>query len=97
MFEVPFSMAVPGARRTTSRAPPPVVITKDTNDRLFGGANSWAKPFAWTLEPYTISACWMIGACCPRFYDLAIRPFGDGDAIFMPFTRAIEKPHGNGR
>jgi len=95
MFEVPFKYGGPWSASDDESRAAAVVITKDTNDRLFGGANSVGKTIRLDTEPYTISGVLDDWRLLPRFYDLAIRPFGDGDAIFMPFTRAIEKRMGN--
>ena len=68
-----------------------VVLTHEMNDKLFGGANSVGKTVRLDNEPYTVTGVLDEWRPLPRFYDLAIQPFGDGDAIFMPFTRAIDK------
>jgi putative ABC transport system permease protein len=91
MFDVPFKY---GGRWTASddeSHAAVAVITQDTNDRLFGGTNSVGKTIRLDNEPYLISGVLDDWRLLPRFYDLAIRPFGDADAIFVPFTRAIDK------
>ena len=91
MFDVPFKY---GGRWTASddeSHAAVAVITRETNDRLFGGTNSVGKTIRLDNEPYLISGVLDDWRLLPRFYDLAIRPFGDGDAVFVPFTRAIDK------
>ncbi|HEY2676057.1 MAG TPA: FtsX-like permease family protein, partial [Steroidobacteraceae bacterium] len=46
-------------------------------------------------ESYTVRGVLDDWRLLPRFYDLNIRPYGDGDAVFLPFTRAIDKHMGN--
>ena len=91
MFDVPFKY---GSRWTASddeSHAAVAVVTRDTNDRLFGGTNSVGKTIRLDNEPYVIIGVLDDWRLLPRFYDLAIRPFGDGDAVFVPFTRAIDK------
>jgi putative ABC transport system permease protein len=95
MFDVPFKYGRPWSASDDEARAAVVVITHDMNDKLFGGANSVGKSIRLDNEPYTVSGVLDEWRLLPRFYDLAIRPFGDGDAIFMPFTRAIEKHMGN--
>ena len=95
MFDVPFKYGGPWTASDDESHAAVVVITRDTNDRLFGGTNSVGKTIRLDNEPYLISGVLDDWRLLPRFYDLAIRPFGDGDAIFLPFTRAIDKHMGN--
>jgi putative ABC transport system permease protein len=95
MFDVPFKYGAPWAASDDEARAAVVVLTQDMNDKLFGGANSIGKTIRLDNEPYTVSGVLDDWRLLPRFYDLAIRPFGDGDAIFMPFTRAIDKHMGN--
>ena len=91
MFDVPFKYGGPwGALDDEARAAV-VVIAKDTNDRLFGGANSVGKTIRLDNEPYTVAGVLDDWRPLPRFYDLTLRPFAEGDAIFMPFNHAIDK------
>jgi putative ABC transport system permease protein len=95
MFDAPFKYGGPWAASDDASHAAVVVITKDTNDLLFGGTNSVGKTIRLDDAPYTVSGVLDDWRLLPRFYDLAIRPFGDGDAMFVPFTRAIEKQMGN--
>jgi putative ABC transport system permease protein len=95
MFDTPFKYGGPWAASDDEARTAVVVLTKDMNDKLFGGTNSVGKTIRLDNEPYTVSGVLDEWRLLPRFYDLAIRPFGDGDAIFTPFTRAIDKHMGN--
>jgi putative ABC transport system permease protein len=61
------------------------------NDQLFGGGNSIGKTINLDDESYTVVGVLKDWLPIPRFYDLQIVPFGDGDQLFIPFTRAIER------
>jgi putative ABC transport system permease protein len=95
MFDVPFKYGGPWRASDDESRAAVVVLTKDMNDKLFGGANSVGKTVRLGNEPYTVSGVLDDWRLLPRFYDLAIRPFADGDSIFMPFTHAIEKQTGS--
>src|SRR6202790_2794554 len=95
MFDTPFKYGGPWAASDDEARSAVVVLTKDMNDKLFGGTNSVGKTIRLDNQPYTVSGVLDEWRLLPRFYDLAIRPFGDGDAIFTPFTRAIDKHMGN--
>jgi putative ABC transport system permease protein len=95
MFDVPFKYGGPWSASDDESGAAAVVLTQEMNDKLFGGANSVGKTIRLDNEPYTVSGVLDDWRLLPRFYDLAIRPFGDADAIFLPFTRAIDKHMGN--
>jgi putative ABC transport system permease protein len=89
MFDVPFKYGGPWSASDDESAV--AVLTKDMNDKLFGGTNSVGKTIRLGNEPYTVSGVLDDWQVLPRFYDLEVRPFSGGDAVFLPFTHAIEK------
>lgn len=91
MFDVPFKYGGPWSALDDEAHAAVVVIAKDTNDRLFGGANSVGKTIRLDNEPYTVAGVLDDWRPLPRFYDLTLRPFADGDTIFLPFSRAIDE------
>ena len=86
---------VHGRPPTTKIAPRWSCSSREMNEKLFGGANSVGKTVRLDDETYTVSGVLDEWRPLPRFYDLAIRPFGDGDTVFMPFSTAIDKHLGN--
>jgi len=95
MFEVPFKYGRGwGAAEDENRAHV-VVLSREMNEKLFAGANSVGKTIRLSDEPYTVSGVLDEWKLLPRFYDLNIRPFGDGDAVFLPFNTAIDKHMNN--
>jgi putative ABC transport system permease protein len=95
MFDAPFKYGGAWTPSDDESRAAVVVINQDINDKLFGGTNSIGKTIRLDNEPYTVVGVLEDWRLLPRFYDLTIRPFGDGDAIFLPFTRAIDKHMGN--
>ena len=95
MFDVPFKYGRAWSTADDDNRAPVVVLSHEMNEKLFGGADSVGKTIRLDNQPYTVNGVLEEWKLLPRFYDLNIRPFGDGDSIFMPFTRAIEKQMGN--
>jgi putative ABC transport system permease protein len=91
MFEVPFKYGRPWTAADDESRSAVVVLTREMNDRLFGGQNSVGKIVRLDSEPYTVAGVLDDWQVLPRFYDLQVQPFGRSDEIFMPFTRAIDK------
>lgn len=95
MFDVPFKFGKAWPAADDDNRAAVVVLTREMNDKLFGGRNSVGQTIRLDNEPYTVSGVLNDWKLLPRFYDLAIRPFGDGDALFVPFTHAIDKHMGS--
>jgi putative ABC transport system permease protein len=91
MFDVPFKYGGPWSASDDESRAAVVVLTREMNDTLFGGTDSVGKTIRLDNEPYTVSGVLDDWRLLPRFYDLEVRPFGDGDAVFLPFSHAIEK------
>jgi putative ABC transport system permease protein len=74
-----------------------IVLTKDTNEKLFGGQNSVGKTVRMDGIDYTVLGVlgnWKLRA---RYYDLTNGAFADPEEFFMPFTTAIDlKKRGSG-
>jgi putative ABC transport system permease protein len=95
MFEVPFKYGGAWPASDDVNRSAVIVLSREMNEKLFGGANSVGKSVRLGDQPYTVIGVLDAWRLLPRFYDLAIRPFGDGDTIFMPFSTAIDKHLGN--
>ena len=97
MFEPPFVYGGPWDRKQDDEHARVVVLTKDTNEKLFGGSNSVGKTVRMDGVDYTIVGVlgqWKLRA---RYYDLTNGAFADPEEFFMPFTTAIDlKKRGSG-
>jgi putative ABC transport system permease protein len=91
MFDVPFKYGGPWTTADDDNRSAVVVIGKEVNDRLFGGGNSVGKTVRLENDTYTVSGVLDDWKPAPRFYDLNMKAFGAADAVFLPFTRAIDK------
>jgi putative ABC transport system permease protein len=91
MLDAPFKYGAPWTAADDENRAAVVVITREMNDRIFGGGNSVGKTIRLDSESYTVKGVLDDWRLLPHFYDLHITPFGDSDALFLPFTRAIDK------
>lgn len=91
MFDVPFKYGGPWTTADDDNRSAVAVIGKEVNDRLFGGGNSVGKTIRLENDIYTVSGVLDDWKPAPRFYDLNMKAFGYADAVFLPFTRAIDK------
>jgi putative ABC transport system permease protein len=91
MFDVPFIFGGPWSSADDEARVAMVVITREMNDQLFGGANSVGKTIRLDNEPYTVRGVADDWHPMPQFYDLNVSPFGGSDEVYLPFNRAIDK------
>lgn len=90
MFNAPFRFGAPWSQSDDQEGSPVVVISRKLNDQFFAGANSVGKTFMLGGDSYRVVGVLDNWPLVPRFYNLHIRPYGEIDEIFIPFTRAIK-------
>ncbi|HTG06466.1 MAG TPA: ABC transporter permease [Bradyrhizobium sp.] len=90
MFNAPFRFGAPWSQSDDQESSPVVVISRKLNDQFFAGANSVGKTFMLGGDSYRVVGVLDNWPLVPRFYNLHIRPYGQIDEIFIPFTRAIK-------
>jgi putative ABC transport system permease protein len=99
MFDVPFRFGAPWSAADDAAHADVVVITKELNDKLFGGAQSIGKTVNLDDREYRVVGVIDPWNPLPLFYDLnSNEKFGKGEDVFLPFSRAIESavtPMGN--
>src|ERR1700761_5965158 len=91
MFDVPFKYGRPWSVSEDENRGAVAVLTREMNEKLFGGKNSVGKTVRLDGEPYTVVGVLDQWQVLPKFYDLQVQPFSRFDELFIPFTRAIEK------
>jgi putative ABC transport system permease protein len=88
MFDVPFQYG--GAWRGNDLdALPEIVLTKEVNDTLFGGADSVGRSVLWNGNRFRVVGVLREWRPLPRFYDVvdgAFVPPQDSDQVFVPFS-----------
>lgn len=90
IFQAPFKFGGPWSRADDDDGSPVVVIPRKLNDQFFGGTNSVGRTLVLDGTSYRIVGVLDRWPVVPRFYNLRIRPYGQIDEMFIPFSRAIK-------
>jgi putative ABC transport system permease protein len=90
MFNVPFLFGAPWSVADDEGHADVVVITRDLNDKVFGGADSIGQLLNLDDHDYRVVGVLDRWEPIPKFYDLNNSLYGTSEQIFVPFTRAIE-------
>ena len=86
MFEVPFAFGAGWDLRADRDAEPVVVLSKETNDKLFGGANSVGRTVRLDGREYRVLGVLADWQPTPKFYDLNNGAFDTAEDIYLPFA-----------
>lgn len=91
MFDVPFEYGGPWNAAADNGPQPVIVLSREENDKLFGGANSVGRTILWNNQRFRIVGVLNQWEPRPRYYDLT----GGGDGnfgkpadVFVPFQWA---------
>jgi len=90
MFDVPFRFGGPWSAGDDEGHADVVVITRELNDKVFGGANSVGKTVNLDNHDYRVVGVTDRWDPIPKFYDLNNDKYGKTEELFLPFTRAID-------
>jgi putative ABC transport system permease protein len=90
MFDVPFRFGGPWSAADDENRADVVVITRELNDKVFGGADSVGKTLNLDNHEYRIVGVLDRWEPIPKFYDLNNDKYGKSEDMLMPFTRAIQ-------
>ncbi len=90
MFDVPFRYGAPWSADDDAARSDVVVITRELNDRVFGGANSVGKVLNLDNHDYRVVGVRDKWQPIPKFYDLNNEKYGKGEDLYLPFTKAID-------
>jgi len=90
MFEPPFQYGSGWDHAQDSQHGRVVVLSRDTNEKLFGGQDSVGKKVRMNEIDYTVVG--VLGQWKPRvkFYDLTNGTLNDPEEFYVPYTTAIE-------
>ncbi len=90
LFEPRFAFGGPWDKGADAAHARVVVLTRETNEKLFGGADSTGKTVRFDGVDYTIAGVLDEWKMRFKFYDLTNGAFGTAEEFFMPFTTAID-------
>lgn len=91
MFDTPFLSGGPWGADDDKNHAEVAVISRELNDKIFGGANSVGKTV--NLDGHDYRVVGVIGRWdpTPKYYDLNNNAYGKSAEVYVPFTRAIER------
>jgi putative ABC transport system permease protein len=90
MFEVPFLYGAPWSAGDDAARANVVVITRELNDKVFGGTNSVGKVLNLDNHDYRVVGILDKWQPIPKFYDLNNDKYGKSEELYLPFTTAID-------
>jgi putative ABC transport system permease protein len=90
MFEPPFAYGGGWDRKQDAEHARVVVLTRESNEKLFGGQNRVGKTLRMNGVDYSIVGVLADWKLRSKYYDLTNGAFSDADEFFMPFTTAID-------
>lgn len=85
MFDVPFLYGGPWGAESDSNGEQVVVLSRDMNDRLFGGENSVGKNLDLGSLVFTIVGVLDEWQPIPKFYDLNNGQFNVSEEVYVPW------------
>jgi putative ABC transport system permease protein len=97
MFDVPFLYGSGWDATGDQNATPVIVLSKEQNEKLFGGINSVGRTIRWDDREFRITGVLDAWSPTPRFYDLNNGAFSEPDNVYIPFgwTRPLDQyPNG---
>jgi putative ABC transport system permease protein len=90
MFDIPFLMGAPWTAADDKGHADVVVISRELNEKIFGGASSIGRTVNLDNHEFRVVGVMDRWEPIPKFYDLNYDEYGGGPEVFMPFTRAID-------
>ncbi len=91
MFDTPFLYGAGWGASADEGQEHVAVITKEINERLFGGRNSVGRFIVMNGDSYRISGVMNSWAPTPKFYDVNNQSFGDAEEVYFPLSVSIAK------
>ncbi len=86
MFDVPFLYGGPWDELADQKASQVVVLTRKSNEKLFGGTDSVGRKIRLNSRDFTITGVMDTWEPMPRFYDIVNGPVNEVNDLFIPFT-----------
>jgi putative ABC transport system permease protein len=86
MFDVPFLYGGPWSADADDNAQPLVVLSKGTNQKLFGGEDSIGRTIRLDSKDYKVVGVLDEWTPMPKFYDLTTGAFDQPEDLFLPFS-----------
>jgi putative ABC transport system permease protein len=85
MFDVPFEYGGPWGVQADQSPEPVIVLSRQENAKLFGGADSVGRTILFNDHAFRIVGVLDEWNPQPRFYDMTVSDFGSSPDVFVPF------------
>jgi putative ABC transport system permease protein len=86
MFAVPFLYGGPWNAKADAGPDPVVVLSKETNRKAFGGANSVGKTVMWHDREFRVIGVLDDFEPYPKYFDVSNGSFSDMEGAYIPFS-----------
>jgi putative ABC transport system permease protein len=90
MFEAPFLYGAGWSAAADSPPQPVIVLSRQENQRLFGGANSVGRTLRWNDREFRVVGVLDEWFPQPRFFDLNGGNFNPPESAYIPFAWGLE-------
>jgi len=94
MFDVPFIYGGAWSREADENKEMVIVLSREINDRVFGGENSVGSTIRLGGNIYKVVGVIDHWQPKPRFYDISTGAFNESEEIFLPFSLIAEEKIG---
>jgi putative ABC transport system permease protein len=86
MFEVPFLYGGPWDAKADAGPEPVIVLSKEANQKAFGGVNSVGRTLQWAKREFRVIGVLDDWEVMPRYFDVSNGAFQDMDGAYVPFS-----------
>ncbi|HYJ40418.1 MAG TPA: ABC transporter permease [Steroidobacteraceae bacterium] len=86
MFEVPFLYGGPWDAKADAGPEPVVVLSKEANQKAFGGINSVGKTLQWAKREFRVIGVLDEWEIMPKYFDVSNGAFQKMEGAYMPFS-----------
>ena len=90
MFDVPFLYGQGWSAEADENVEQVVVLSRETNERLFGGADSVGETVILSGMNFQVIGVLDDWNPIPKFYDVNNGPFDSGEALYIPWRHVVE-------
>ena len=95
MFDVPFAHGQGWTAADDADKAAIVVVSKELNDKVFGGGNSVGRTLRFDNADYRVIGVLAAWQPVPYFFDLNVGRYRKTEGIFMPLSTAVDRKLGN--
>ena len=84
MFDVPFLYGGPWDARADAGPDPVMILSKETNQKAFGGGNSVGKTVRWHDREFRVIGVLDEWTPAPKYFDVSNGAFNDNEGAYVP-------------